>query len=251
MTEPTPSASPASTSTKPTVNWGGASQQSSEGKLGVQLGFGTDKYLLSAAAEKYITSLVTQNPKLYARIRNAVKQATGRTYNDPALLGTWISRTVENLNNAADPNAKKVTVEDLLRGAAALKISTAGAPKENLPTRQVYQTSPETIEKNIDTLANSVLRRSITEEDKMADWYKNLSKGISDMISQGIVTTTSVVKNPKTGKKETLVTQTPGYSAEQIAQKTTAALEAADPEAVERSKRLAFTGWLLGQSGKG
>ena len=70
----------------------------------------------------------------------------------------------------------------------------------------MYQTAPETVAKNIDALAVNVLGRSITEEDKQADWYKNLNKNINDMISKGIVTTSTVVKNPKTGKKETLVT---------------------------------------------
>lgn len=251
MTEPTPrpSASPTSTG-RPTVNWGGANQQTTDSQAGVKFGFGTDKYLLPTAVNKYITSLVTQNPKLYSLVRGAVKQATGKTYNDPALLGAWITRTVENLNNAADPNAKKVSVEDLLRSAAKLRIST-GAPKENIPTRQVYQTAPETVAKNIDTLAMNVLGRSITEEDKQADWYKNLNKNISDMISKGIVTTSTVVKNPKTGKKETLVTQTPGFSQEQIASQTTQALQAADPEALERKKRIDFTSWLFSKMGGG
>jgi hypothetical protein len=251
MSFTTPSASPTPASSGiPTVNWGGASQQGKDSKAGVKLGFGTDRYLIPSDVNKYVTSLVTQNPKLYSSIRNAVKQATGRTYNDPALLGAWITRTVENLNNAADPNAKKVSVEDLLRSAAALKIST-GTPKENIPTRQVYQTAPETIAKNIDTLAMNVLGRSITEEDKQADWYKNLNKNISDMISKGIVTTSTVVKNPKTGKKETLVTQTPKFSQEQIAATTTQALQAADPEALERKKRIDFTSWLFSKMGGG
>lgn len=251
MTEPTPrpSASPTSTG-RPTVNWGGANQQTTDSKAGVKLGFGTDRYLIPSAVNKYVTSLVTQNPKLYSLIRGAVKQATGKTYNDPALLGAWITRTVENLNNAADPNAKAVSVEDLLRSAAKLRIST-GAPKENIPTRQVYQTAPETVAKNIDTLAMNVLGRSITEEDKQADWYKNLNKNISDMISKGIVTTSTVVTNPKTGKKETLVTQTPKFSQEQIAATTTQALQAADPEALERKKRIDFTSWLFSKMGGG
>lgn len=247
--KPTPTVSASPSISMPTINWGASSEQATGGKqVGVQLGFGTDRYLISAGAKRYITSLVTQNPKLYAKIRNAVKQATGKTYNDPDLLGAWIEKTVENLNNSIEPNAKKVSVEDLLRGAAALKISTS-TEKPNIPTRQVYQTSPETIAENIDTLAGNVLKRSITDADKKEDWYKNLTKSINDMVSQGIVTTSKVVKNPKTGQMETLVTQAPGFSKEQIAAKTTKALETADPESFARSQRIDFTKWLYGQMG--
>ena len=255
MTKPTPTPTPSPSftpvlgNTKPTINWGGTTnQQNTDSSTGIGLGFGTDKYLPPAGYAKYITSLVTSNPKLYAKIRNAVKQATGKTYNDPGLLGAWLSKTADNMMNTADSNAKKVSIEDLLRGAAALKISTS-TTKPNYPTRQVYQTAPDTVAKNIDTLAMDVLGRNITDQDKKSSWYQTLNQSINDMINEGIVTSTSLVKNPVTGKTEQLVKQTPGYSAEQIAAKTTEALKTADPESLARKERIDFTKWLYGQMG--
>jgi hypothetical protein len=121
--------------------------------------------------------------------------------------------------------------------------------KQNIPTRQIYKTTPEQIYADVNDIASTKLMRSLTEEDRQAQWYKDLTKAINDMVNQGTVTTTKQVKNPKTGKLETQVIQTPGVTKEGIEAKITGALETADPESAARAKRLSFIKWLYGQMG--
>ena len=118
-----------------------------------------------------------------------------------------------------------------------------------LPTRQVYQPTEEQIAADINTLAASTLGREVVDADKNASWYKNLLKGISELYGKGTVTTVKEVKNPKTGKVEKVVTQTPEFSKEQITQQITSTLEQADPAAAERKKNLDLANWAFKKMG--
>jgi len=119
-----------------------------------------------------------------------------------------------------------------------------------LPTRQVYQVTEDEIAADIDEIMLKKAGRTIQDSDKQMGWYQDLVKGISKLYSEGIVTTVKEVKNPKTGKMEKVVTQTPGFSKEQIEKKITSAVEAADPESVARKQRIDNTKWLLSQGGQ-
>jgi hypothetical protein len=119
-----------------------------------------------------------------------------------------------------------------------------------LPTRQVYQVAEDDIAADIDEYLQKRAGRTLQDEDKSQSWYKDLTKAISNLYSKGIVTTVQEIKNPQTGKMEKVVTQTPGFSKEQIAQKITSTIEAADPASVERKKRIDNTKWLLSQGGQ-
>ena len=119
-----------------------------------------------------------------------------------------------------------------------------------LPTRQVYQVAEEEIAADIDEIMLKKAGRAVQDSDKQMGWYQDLVKGISKLYSEGIVTTVKEVKNPKTGKMEKVVTQTPGFSKEQIAQEITSTIEAEDPTSVERKKRIDNTKWLLSQGGQ-
>jgi hypothetical protein len=119
-----------------------------------------------------------------------------------------------------------------------------------LPTRQVYQVAEEEIAADIDEYLQKKAGRTLQDADKGETWYKDLTKAINNLYSKGIVTTVKEIKNPQTGKMEKVVTQTPGFSKEEIGQKITAAVEAADPASVERKKRIDNTKWLLSQGGQ-
>ena len=80
-------------------------------------------------------------------------------------------------------------------------------------------------------------------------WYKDLRKGIRDLYNEGIQTTTEKVKNPKTGKIENVVKQVPQFSAEQVTEQITTALEEADPMSLERKKNLEFANWAFQKMG--
>jgi hypothetical protein len=119
-----------------------------------------------------------------------------------------------------------------------------------LPTRQVYQVTEDDIAADINEIALKRLGREIQDVDKDADWYQDLVKGINKLYSKGIVTTTKEVKNAKTGKMEKVVTQTPGFSKEQISERITGAVETADPESLARKQRIDNTKWLFSKGGQ-
>jgi hypothetical protein len=113
------------------------------------------------------------------------------------------------------------------------------APKPDL-SRSVYQYAPEQIAADVDEIAQKRLGRTLNEEDKAADWYKNLVTAVSDMAAKGTISITKDVRNPKTGKLERVTTQTPKFTTEKATAAIEKAVVAADPEAVERMARLNF-----------
>jgi hypothetical protein len=123
----------------------------------------------------------------------------------------------------------------------------AGGP--SLPSRSVYQYAPEQLAAKIDETAQSVLGRAITEADKTASWYKDLNKALNKMVSQGTVTTTKKVRNPKTGKMENVTIQKPEVTAEGITQQITGALKTADPVSLQRQQDIEIEKWFLSQRG--
>lgn len=122
------------------------------------------------------------------------------------------------------------------------------APKPDL-TRSVYEYAPEQIAADIDKVAQSVLGRTINDEDKTADWYTDLTKAISKMASKGTVSTVKDVRNPKTGKLERIATQSPKFTTEKAKEKITSTLREVSPVDVERKERVDFTKWLFTQMG--
>ena len=118
-------------------------------------------------------------------------------------------------------------------------LDTPTAAKAPDTTRQVYQYKPEEINALIDDVYVTTLGRPATEQEKQAKFAV-----LNDQIQQGTTSVSKVVKNKKTGKMETLVTQTPAFS--QTAAKTSieAELKKANPDDFDRKKRIDFAGWL-------
>lgn len=143
--------------------------------------------------------------------------------------------------------AQKVTPEQYLVWLAAAKGATSNAPA--LPSRSVYQYTPEQLGSKIEEVAQNLLGRSITDADKQAKWYKDLNKTLNNMVAQGTVTTTKKVKNKKTGVMEQVTIQKPEVSSEGIQQTITTALTAADPASLERKENLEFANWAFNKMG--
>jgi len=137
---------------------------------------------------------------------------------------------------ATSNGTQKVTPEQYLGWYVGGQKKT---PKPDL-SRSVYQYAPEQIDADADEIAQKRLGRTINEEDKTADWYKNLVTAISDMAAKGTISTTKDVRNPKTGKLERVTTQTPKFTKEKATAAIEKAVVAADPEAVERMARIGF-----------
>lgn len=242
------------------ITFDGDNVTSTTSSRGVRIGFGLtdangDALIISPGKlPAYMQTLLLKNPKKYAKVQTLVYQASGRKYSDPDALGTWLETIASNLQvgSRQDPTLANTTVESIVNAAVVNRASNplfakTTADTENVPTRQAYQQTKEQVEAKIDKDAQEILGRSITPDDMQKQWYKDLRKGIRAMYDEGIVTTTELVKNPKTGKMERLVKQVPAFSEEKISQMTAEALKTADPESLARNERIGFTKFLFGQ----
>ena len=148
---------------------------------------------------------------------------------------------------ATSNGQQKITPEQYLGWYSSGKKKKGPA----LPTRQVYQVTEDEIDADIDEFLQKRAGRTLQDSDRDMGWYQDLVKSVSKLYNEGIVTTVKEVKNPKTGKMEKVVTQTPGFSKEQIAEEITSTIEAEDPASVQRKQRIDNTKWLLSRGGKG
>lgn len=142
---------------------------------------------------------------------------------------------------------QKVTPEQYVTWYAR---GTTKKKKPSLPTRQVYATTPEQIDADINEIVVAKGGRTVTDADKAADWYKDLAKVIDNLYSKGILTEVKEIVNPETGVKEKVVTQTPGFSKEQITEKIETAFAEADPASIERKKNLDMANWAFQKMGR-
>ena len=197
----------------------------------------------------------------------SVPEAKALYLKDPKVEAQWLQTLRKNGVNTSDPIKNRALWDIAVAGASDWYATSGGTQKITpeqyanwylggqkkgpaLPTRQVYQVAEEEIAADINKIALKRLGREIQDVDKDADWYQDLVKGINKLYSKGIVTTTKEVKNAKTGKMEKVVTQTPGFSKEQISERITGAVETADPESLARKQRIDNTKWLFSKGGQ-
>ena len=122
--------------------------------------------------------------------------------------------------------------------------------KTQVPTRQIYNVTPEQIDADIDEIAVKTLGRTLQDADRNADWYKDLVSGVQKLYAQGVVTEpTRMVRNKETGKMERIAAQTPGFSKEQVTRQITEAVKEADPASLERKQNLDFANWAFQKMG--
>lgn len=124
-----------------------------------------------------------------------------------------------------------------------------GTGTSNIPSRRIYQYTEADRQKMIDDVSVTLRGQGITDADKSAKWYKDLKKSIDNMISTGTLQSSKKVKNPKTGKLETQIISTPGFSQEQATATAEKAIRKATPEDVSRKERVDFTSWLFNTLG--
>lgn len=198
-----------------------------------------------------------------------IAQAKALYLNDPRVRANW-SKTMRKYGlETGNPLVERKAWETAVDGASdwystsnqTAKITpeqylqwwAAGSSKQKearVPSRSIYEYSPEQLAGKIDDVAQSLLGRAITDNDKTASWYKNLNKTLNDMVMQGTVTEVpKKVRNPKTGKIETVTIQRPEATTESITQAITGALTEADPVSLERKKNLDFANWAFNKMG--
>jgi hypothetical protein len=215
------------------------------------------------AAKGTIRGTKIDTGKAYADKTLTTQQAKSLYLTDPAVESAWL-QTLKKNGLSTDKIKARALWELSVDGASDWYATSNGkqkvtpqqylnwyvggqkkAPKPDL-ARSVYEYSAEQIDADIDAIAQKKLGRTITQEDRTADWYKNLSTAISSMAEKGTVTTVKDVRNPKTGKLERVTTQTPKFTKEKATAAIEKAVVAADPEAVERMSRISFAKRYLG-----
>ena len=199
----------------------------------------------------------------------SVQEAKALYLTDPKTEAQWVATLRKNGVNTADPIKNRALWDIAVAGASDWYATSGGTqkitpeqyanwylggqkkaqtPKADL-SRSVYQYSPEQIDADINEVALKLLGREITDADKQADWYEDLTKGLNKMIGKGTVTTSKLVKNKKTGKLEQVTTQTPKFTKEAAQTKITETLSTADPMSLERKKNLEFANWAFEKMG--
>jgi hypothetical protein len=241
------------TTPKPVFQFGDGT--SSQSTLGLLLGFGIkdqgkDLTLAPVKIAPYIVTLSKSNPKAFNSIKSLVKAASGKTINDPNTLGAWVGRLAENIFYSTDPIVKTMSIEDFLRSTAkTANIADAAAKAAAMPQREIYKKTEEDRVKMIDDVSMTLRGQAVTEEDKQAQWYKDLKASIDKMINTGSVRTTTKKFNPKTQKTELVATTVPAFSEEKVATVAEEAIRKATPEDVARKERVDFTSWMFSTLG--
>lgn len=191
---------------------------------------------------------------------DTVDGATRAYLNDPKLQSRW-KATLKKYGYDTDPLRAKALWDLSVAGAAEWyqqsngqqKVTpidyiawyAKGTPKKSkLPTRQVYNYTPEEVAALINKSAESILGRTISKQDTQEDWYQDLNNAVNRMIAKGTVTKT-VTKGG-----ETVVSQTPGFSTEKAQALIEKKLAKAAPEDVARKERVDFASFLFGEIGK-
>jgi len=117
--------------------------------------------------------------------------------------------------------------------------SATNQPAPNLPTRQINEYQPEVLNKLIDSVYKSVVKKPPTDAQRATELAK-----LQQQISEGTVTTTSQVKNAKTGKLENVTKTSAGFSQAAAEANIAAGIKATNPDAVDAAKRAEFSSWL-------
>ena len=156
--------------------------------------------------------------------KKSIEDVRALLNNDPIMISL--------INKSTDfPTFVKNLEKDLLPGV--------GDEKENIPTRSISEQRPEVLENLITSWYKQVLSRPPSAEEKAARLAEMQAE-----IAQGTVTTSTKVRNPKTGKMETVVKSTPGFSQASSEARITEQLKALNPDDFDRTKRVEFSSWI-------
>jgi hypothetical protein len=109
----------------------------------------------------------------------------------------------------------------------------------NYPSRNVYKYTDDDIDLLINNVYQGKLMRTATEQE-----LEDERKKIRPQLEVGTLSTTKNVRNPKTGKMETVTVQQGGPTKEAIASDIGKQLELINPDEVDRTARINFSDWL-------
>ncbi len=125
-------------------------------------------------------------------------------------------------------------------GSLRKELTMFNAPKEeNIPTRQIYKYDVNVLRDVADSV--SLKRRGEILSD--AEWEEELAR-VNKQIEKGTLTTTKLVTNPKTGKREKVVETVPAFTQEGFESQLGQRLEETSPEKIDRRKAFEFVGEL-------
>jgi hypothetical protein len=199
---------------------------------GAYTGFKGSNAAGASKADPQITALMALDAKTRLETAKLLKAA--------GYLKTATSKYNKTLGDAFVQANQELLVEAQRSGRPTLTLrqflvenpktpSGTGSGASNLPSRNVYKYTEADRVKIIDDVSQTLRGQGVTNEDKQAQWYKDLRKSIDNMINTGTLSTTQKVKNPKTGVLEVKTVAT--------------------PEDVARQDRVGFTNWMFGQLG--
>lgn len=130
--------------------------------------------------------------------------------------------------------------DDLSKMLMADYLPGLDAPKEpTLPSRQIYKYRDE----DIDAIVNDAYKAAVMREPTPAELEKQRISA-RKKLEMGTLSTTTKVKNKKTGKLENVTVQTPGASKTEVQTGIEKTLEEMNPDEVDRKKRIDFSSWL-------
>ena len=208
----------------------------------------------TAKADPKILDLMNMGPKDFADTVNLLKAAgyiksAPKKYNKD-LGNAYVLANQELVSEAQRTGRPTLTLRQFLVENPKTPSGT-GSGTANLPSRNIYKYTEADRIKIIDDVSQTLRGQGVTEEDKKAQWYKDLRSSIDNMINTGTLSTTQKVKNPKTGKLEVQTVATPGFSQEKAAAVAETTIRKATPEDVARQERVGFTDWMFKQLGGG
>lgn len=113
------------------------------------------------------------------------------------------------------------------------------AKEPTLPSRQIYQYRDE----DIDTIVNDAYEAAVMRKPTPAELEAQRASA-RKKLEMGTVSTTTKVKNKKTGKLENVTVQTPGASKTEVQTGIEKTLEQMNPDETDRKNRIEFSSWL-------
>lgn len=143
----------------------------------IRLGFdlttdGVPTALAPVMVGPYIVSLASTNPGAYRQIRSSVEKATGRKFNDPTVLGSWIEGLATDLFVSSDPKAKKISLEQYLTSAA--RVVPAGTASLK-PSVQTFLSTREQTDAEIDADFRKMFGIAAPDDIKQ-DYFDRITK---------------------------------------------------------------------------
>ena len=233
-------------------NWKNSGLPASGGTIsnsnasGAYTGFKGSNAGAASKADPQITALMALSPKDLLDTAKLLKAAgyikTATSKYNKKLGDAYVAANQELVVEAQRSGRPTLTLRQFLAENPATPSGTGGP---SLPSRNIYKYTEADRVKIIDDVSQTLRGQGVTEEDKQAQWYKDLRSSIDNMINTGTLSTTQKVYNPKTKKTEVQTIATPGFSQEKAAAVAETAIRKATPEDVARQERVGFTDWMF------